>query len=88
MKWHHEPEEFHKFGYFVSQNGMPRPLSPLAPMLMLVAPALHIHPATDTILRYFSPEIDWRLVAVDEHWREEVKVVFRKRRDQAASAPG
>jgi hypothetical protein len=88
VKWHHEREEFHKFGYFASQNGMPRPLSPLAPMLMLVAPALHVHPATDTILRYFSPEIDWRLVAVDEHWREEVKVVFRKRRDQAASAPG
>jgi hypothetical protein len=26
-----------------------------------------------------SPEIDWKFVGIDEHWREGVKVVFRKR---------
>jgi hypothetical protein len=46
---------------------------------MLVAPALHVHPATDTILQYFSPEIEWELVGIDERWREELRVVFRKR---------
>jgi hypothetical protein len=46
---------------------------------MLVAPALRVHPTTDTILRYLSPEIDWEVLGIDEHWREEIKVVFRKR---------
>jgi len=54
-------------------------LSSESPILLLVAPALHIHPATDTILRYLSPDLDWRLIAVDERWRKEVKVVFRRR---------
>jgi hypothetical protein len=83
VKWHHDREEFHRFGYFVSHEGKPLPLSPAAPLLMLAAPALRIHPATDTILRYFSPEVDWSLIAVDERWREEVKVVFRKRGSQS-----
>jgi hypothetical protein len=46
---------------------------------MLVAPALHVHPTTDTILRYLSPEIDWEMLGIDERWREEIRVVFRKR---------
>jgi hypothetical protein len=54
-------------------------LSPEKPLLFLVAPALHVHPATDILLRYFSPEIAWEFVGIDEHWREGVKVVFRKR---------
>jgi len=44
-----------------------------------VAPALHVHPATDVLLRYISSEIDWEFVGIDERWREGVKVVFRKR---------
>jgi hypothetical protein len=85
VKWHHQREEFQRFGYFVDGNGTSIPLSNEPPLLLLVAPALHIHPATDTILRYVSPEVDWTLIAVDERWREEIKVVFRKRRTQAAS---
>jgi hypothetical protein len=46
---------------------------------LLVAPALRIHPATDTILRYLSPDIDWTLLAIDERWRQDLRVVFRKR---------
>lgn len=85
VKWHQEREDFHRFGYFLDSEGKARPLSSELPLLMLVAPALHIHPATDTILRYISPEVDWTLVALDERWREEIKVVFRKRKTQAAS---
>jgi hypothetical protein len=85
VKWHHDREEFHQFGYFLNGDGSARPLSPDPPSLLLVAPALHIHPATDTILRYFSPQVDWTLIAVDEHWRSKIKVVFRKRRTQAAA---
>jgi len=40
---------------------------------------LHVHPATDAILRYLSPGIEWTFVGIDERWREGVKVVFRKR---------
>jgi hypothetical protein len=79
VKWHHEREEFHRFGYFIEADGTAHALASAPPLLLLVAPALHIHPATDTILRYISPELDWSLIALDERWREEVKVVFRKR---------
>jgi hypothetical protein len=85
VKWRQQREEFHRFGYFADHDGKALSLSADSPLLLLVAPALHIHPATDTILRYVSPEIDWTLIAVDEHWREGIKVVFRKRRGQAAS---
>jgi hypothetical protein len=66
--------EFLKFGYFGG-----RVLSEQSPLLFLVAPALHVHPATDVILRYLSPDIDWAVVGIDERWREGVRVVFRKR---------
>ena len=74
VAWHHARGEFQRFGYFPG-----RELSPAAPLLILVAPALHVHPATDTLLRYFSPEINWMLLGIDEHWRENLRVIFRKR---------
>ncbi len=72
--WHQSRGEFAQFGYFPG-----REISPQKPMLLLVAPALHVHPTTDTILRYLSPEVDWAVLGIDEHWREEIRVVFRKR---------
>ena len=42
------------------------------------SPALRIHPANEHVLRYFSPQIEWELIALSEHWRQELKVVFRK----------
>lgn len=86
VKWHHEREDFQRFGYFVAEEASARTLSKQPPLLMLVAPALRVHPATDTILHYLSREVDWSLIGVDERWRDEVKVVFRKRRSQAALA--
>jgi hypothetical protein len=74
VEWHHTRGEFPRFGYFPG-----RELSAKKPLLYLVAPALHVHPATDILLRYLSPEIDWEFVGIDERWREGVKVVFRKR---------
>jgi hypothetical protein len=73
VQWHHGRGEFQKFGYFPGHE-----LSEEDPLLLLVAPALHIHPATDTILRYVA-EIDWTLVGIDERWRDQVRVIFRKR---------
>jgi hypothetical protein len=74
VEWHHSRGEFSHFGYFEG-----RELSEETPLLYLVAPALHVHPATDTLLRYLSPEIEWEFVGIDERWREGVKVIFRKR---------
>jgi hypothetical protein len=73
-EWHHARGEFARFGYFDRKE-----LSPEKPLLFLLAPVLHVHPATDTLLRYISPEIEWVFVGIDERWREGVKVVFRKR---------
>jgi hypothetical protein len=84
VAWHQSRGEFRKFGYFPGCE-----LAPAKPLLFLVAPALHIHPATDTILRYLSPEIEWELLGIDERWREEIGIVFRRRppRISAAAIP-
>jgi hypothetical protein len=65
---------FERQGYFSGAE-----VSTLTPRLLLIAPALRIHPANEPVLRYLSPQVEWELVAVSEHWRRELKVVFRKR---------
>lgn len=70
--------DLERFGYFPGKQ-----LRPDAPLLYLVAPALRIHSATEIVLRYISPEVDWTLIALDERWREKVRVVFRKRREKS-----
>jgi hypothetical protein len=65
---------FERQGYFTGAE-----VSPLAPRLLLAAPALRIHPANEPVLRYFSPQVEWELIALTEHWRRDLKVVFRKR---------
>ena len=73
VQWHHARGEFQRFGYFPNCE-----LSPEDPLLFLVAPTLHIHPGTDTVLRYISPDINWTLIGIDERWRDRVRVIFRK----------
>jgi hypothetical protein len=63
----------HRHGYFPGIE-----LSADPPLLHFVAPALRIHPANETVLQYFSPQVEWTLIALDEHWREQRSVVFRK----------
>jgi hypothetical protein len=74
VAWHHARGEFQRFGYFPL-----RELSLAEPLLLLVAPALHVHPAADTLLHYFSSQIQWELLGIDERWRQGVRIVFRKR---------
>jgi len=69
VAWHREGGGLQHFGYFPG-----RELLADAPVLFLVAPALHVHPATDTWLRYFSAEIEWALLGMDERWRAGVRV--------------
>lgn len=78
--WHHSRGGFHKYGYFSNVE-----LSQQPPLLLLVAPALRVHPAVDRLLRYFSSEIHWTLIGIDERWREGIRVVFRKIPTMAAA---
>ncbi len=68
---------FEREGYFAGSE-----VSPLPPRLLLAAPALRIHPANQPVLRYLSPEVEWELIALSEHWRRELNIVFRKRPDK------
>lgn len=72
VKWYAERGEFAGRGYFPGVQ-----LSRRAPRLLLVAPALDFHPSTETILKYFSPDIDVQRVGVGMHWRSELQVAFR-----------
>jgi len=81
VRWHQQHGEFARNGYFAG-----RELSSAPPLLYLVAPALHVHPKTDILLRYLSPRIDWTLVELDERWREAVRVVERKHPQRSATA--
>lgn len=65
---------FARAGYFPEIE-----LADEAPRLILIAPALRIHPANEIVLGFLSSEIDWELIALSEYWREELKAVFRKR---------
>jgi hypothetical protein len=69
---------FERQGYFPGAE-----VSLLPPRLLLAAPALRIHPANEPVLRYLSPEVEWELIALGEHWRRELRVVFRKRSGDA-----
>jgi hypothetical protein len=71
---------FERQGYFPGAE-----VSPLPPRLLLAGPALRIHPANEPVLRYFSSQVEWELIALTEHWRRELKVVFRKRSGDARS---
>ena len=87
VRWHHQQNpdpmsglgEFQRHGYFGGVR-----LAEGAPRLYLVAPALRVHPATEVVLRYLSPRVEWMLVALNEGWRKQVKVVWRKRSGDAA----
>ena len=68
---------FEREGYFPGCE-----VSELPPSLLLAAPALRIHPANLPVLRYLSPEVDWELIALSEHWRQELKIMFRKRAER------
>jgi hypothetical protein len=72
VKWHLERGEFHGRGYFPGVELREQP-----PRLLLVAPALDFHPSNETVLRYFSPEIEVERLGVGIEWRKELRVMFR-----------
>jgi hypothetical protein len=43
----------------------------------LIAPAIAFHPTTDTLLRYFSPEVRVERIGINLDWQQGLKVVMR-----------
>ena len=70
---HQREGDFEQFGYF---SGIK--LDPQPPLVWLVAPGLRFHSATDTLLRYLSPEIQVTRIGLNENWRRGLKIVFRQ----------
>jgi len=88
VNWHLKKGDFSARGYF---PGLPLQRQP--PKLYFVAPALRFHPSNDTVLRYFSPEVETERVGVSEDWRWRMRVMHRKQwggveigNDQSSSA--
>ncbi len=71
----HRSGDLSRNGYFPAVE-----LSAADPLLYLVAPALRLHPTYPILLQYFSPQVEWQVVGLDEHWRERPRVILRKRR--------
>jgi hypothetical protein len=72
IRRHLEQGDFVRYGYFPGIE-----LQPVPPLVYLVAPALRFHPATDTLLRYFSRQFEVVRVGLAESWRRGLRVVMR-----------
>jgi hypothetical protein len=70
VAWHAERGELRHLFPGISLQMKP-------PKLLLVAPALSFHPATATILRYFSPAIDVERIGVNLDWQRNPRIVLR-----------
>jgi hypothetical protein len=73
VKWLQERGQFQPFGYFPGIE-----LAPSAPLLYLVSPAFRFHSTTGRMLRYLDPAIRIVQVGINDGWREEIKVLFRR----------
>ncbi len=65
--------DFQRYGYFQGIE-----IRPEAPLVWLVAPSLHFHPANETQLRYFSPELKVTRIGLNENWRKGLQVISRQ----------
>ncbi|HEX4039791.1 MAG TPA: hypothetical protein VHX37_17170 [Acidobacteriaceae bacterium] len=81
----HRSGEIARRGYFPDWQKAGLSLSPDDPLLCLVAPSLHIHPANETVLRHLAPSVPWQINALDEHWRQNCRVVLRKRAEGSSA---
>lgn len=75
VKWHLERGDLD--GYFPGITVA----RTVAPKLLLVSPALNVHPANEIVIRYFAPEVDVEQIGVGVEWRKELRVLFRRGRN-------
>lgn len=72
VKWHLDRGEFRSHGYFPDRELRSEP-----PRLLLASPALEFHPTSETILDYFSPDVEVERIGLGVEWRKRLQVVFR-----------
>ncbi len=75
VKWLAERGEFRERGYFAGRETSAR-----APRLYLVCPAFRFHSTTDLLFRYLDPSIEIVQVGLNDQWREQIQVLFRRER--------
>jgi hypothetical protein len=73
VKWLQERGQLQQFGYF---SGIELADSP--PLLYLVCPAFRFHSTTGRMLRYLEPTIRILQVGINDGWRKEIKILFRR----------
>jgi hypothetical protein len=73
VRRHQRDGDFERYGYFAGMELDPKP-----PLVWLVAPGLRFHSATETLLKYLSPEIHVTRIGLNENWRRGMKVLFRQ----------
>jgi hypothetical protein len=73
VRRHLQQGDFARHGYFPGIE-----LQAAAPLVYLVAPALHFHPATDTLLSFLARELEIIRVGLAENWRRGLRVVMRQ----------
>ena len=73
VRRHQLSGDFRRYGYFSGTEIDSRP-----PLVWLAAPGLHFHPATSTLVRYLSAEIQLTRIGLNENWRRGLKVIFRQ----------
>jgi hypothetical protein len=73
VRRHQREADFQRDGYFPGVVIDPQP-----PLVWLVSPGLRFHSATDTLLKYLSPEIRVTRIGLAENWRRGLKIIFRQ----------
>jgi hypothetical protein len=79
VRWHAERGDFARGGYFPGVA-----VRPEAPRLLLVAPAFEFHSTSETLLRYYAPDIEVDRIGLGIEWQREIAVMYRLRGAQAA----
>jgi hypothetical protein len=73
VRHHMQQDSFSAAGFFPGIE-----LQAAAPLVYLVAPAMHFHPTTGDLLRHLSPEMHVTRIGLDENWRRGLRVVLRQ----------
>lgn len=73
VRRHLQEGDFQRYGYFQGIEITPDP-----PLVWLVAPSLHFHPANEVQIRYLSPELKLSRIGINENWRHGVRVITRQ----------
>ena len=55
----------------------------LRPLVYLVSPAFRFHSTTGRMLRYLEPTIRILQVGINDGWRKEIKILFRREFESA-----